>query len=207
MRKNRLPSVKRGLIIVVSAPSGSGKTTLCKKLLETNHKLIYSISATTRAPRAGEFDGKDYFFTNVKIFKKMIKNNEFVEWAEVHGNYYGTPKKYLEKTLSRGYDVILDIDVQGGEAIKNTYPESVLIFIAPPSLDELKKRLVTRAQDNSKTIALRLKNAQKEMSYVKFYDYLVINDKLDTALDQLKSIIRAEHTKIKRHKKPNLYLN
>jgi len=185
---------RKGLIIVISGPSGVGKTTLFKKLQKVAPELKYSISYTTRKPRKNEVHSKDYFFVTEDEFKQMIKSKKFLEWAIVHNNYYGTLKKFVDDTISQGKDVILAIDVQGARKIKKIYPKNlVLIFILPPSWEELRTRLYARAKDNLKTIKLRLQNAKKELRYITDYDYLVINDKITTAVKKIKEIINSVH--------------
>jgi len=185
---------RKGLIIIISGPSGVGKTTLFKKLQKVAPELKYSISYTTRKPRKNEVHSKDYFFVTEDEFKQMIKSKKFLEWAIVHNNYYGTLKKFVDDTISQGKDVILAIDVQGARKIKKIYPKNlVLIFILPPSWEELRTRLYARAKDNLKTIKLRLQNAKKELRYITDYDYLVINDKITTAVKKIKEIINSVH--------------
>ncbi|OGS23552.1 MAG: guanylate kinase [Elusimicrobia bacterium RIFOXYB2_FULL_48_7] len=189
---------KKGLIIVTSAPSGAGKTTICRKLLKRLENTVASVSVTTRKPRGQEKNSKDYFFVSDKIFRNMASRNEFAEWALVHGHYYGTPKKLLENTINRGKNIILVIDVQGGEKIKKLYPGEVFVFIVPPSKKALRQRLIKRAQDSSTTIDMRLRNAEKEMSYARDYDYLVVNDKIDEAVNKVIAIVTAEKCRITR---------
>ncbi len=191
-------AVKKGLFIVVSAPSGAGKTTLCSALFAALPGIRFSVSCTTRTPRAGEVDGRDYFFISEAVFKRMISQNAFVEWAVVHGHYYGTPKKHLITSIRNGTDIVLDIDVQGGLAIKKLFPEALMIYIMAPSIAELKKRLLARGKDTGQVIALRVKNACKELKSLKRYDYLIINDDLAEASADLISIVRAEHRRISR---------
>ena len=188
--------MKKGKIIVLSAPSGAGKSTLYKEILKKVKNLKYSISHTTRPKRSGEVNGRDYFFVNEESFKKLIKKKEFVEWAKVHGNYYGTSRSFIKKTIDSGYDVILDIDVQGAVQLRKIYPEAVLVFIMAPSFKELEKRLVLRKKDSPEVIKKRLVNAKKEVKYIPKYNYLIINDKFQDALGDLKSIIISEHLKI-----------
>ncbi|MFN3967096.1 MAG: guanylate kinase [Endomicrobiia bacterium] len=189
---------KKGLIIVISGPSGAGKTTVCKEILKRIKNTVFSVSATTRKPRKGEIQGRDYFFVSKEKFKEMIRNKDLIEWAIVHNNYYGTPKKFLQKTINSGKDIILDIDVQGGRKIKKLYPKGVFIFLMPSSLKALEQRIRKRAQDDEKTIKIRMKNVKKEISYMSDYTYLVINDKLNDAVEDIISIIKAEHRKIER---------
>lgn len=188
---------KKGIIFVISAPSGTGKTTLCEKLLKLLPDLKLSISHTTRKPRNGERNGIDYYFIDKETFKKMIDTDEFVEWAEVYGNFYGTSKKAINSLISNGYDILLDIDTQGAKNIKKLHPDSVLIFILPPSLDELERRLINRNEDKN-VIKLRLSKASQEISQYKFYDYVVINDNIEQASSNLLCIIHAERLKTKR---------
>lgn len=188
---------KKGIIFVISAPSGTGKTTLCERLLKILPDLKMSISHTTRQPRPYEKNGVDYFFVDEKNFEKMIANEEFIEWAEVYGNFYGTSKKVILDLIKNGYDILLDIDTQGAKNIRKLYPDSVLIFILPPSLKELEKRLLLRNEDRD-IIDKRLSKASQEISQYKFYDYVVINDSIERALNDLLSIIYAERLKTKR---------
>ncbi|MCL2390399.1 MAG: guanylate kinase, partial [Endomicrobia bacterium] len=187
-----------GNIIVVSAPSGAGKTSVCNAVIEGDKNTIYSISYTTRKPRDGEENGVEYFFVNETKFQKMAKEGKFAEWAKVHGNYYGTPKSFLDKTLKNGKNVILDIDVQGGINIKKHYPGACMIFITTPDLKTLEKRLVLRNKDSKETIKIRLENAKKELKSLPKYEYLVINDDLDKAIDSVKTIIKSLDYKIKK---------
>ncbi|MCL2484700.1 MAG: guanylate kinase [Endomicrobia bacterium] len=189
---------RQGNIIVVSAPSGAGKTSVCNAIIENDKNTIYSISYTTRKPREGERNGSEYFFADEKKFKKMIKSGEFVEWAKVHGNYYGTPKSFLNKTLKKGLNVLLDIDVQGGLKIKKQYPQACMIFIMPPDLKTLEKRLTSRNKDSKETIKIRLENAKKELKSLPKYEYLVINDTLDKAIAAAQTIIKSLDYKIKK---------
>lgn len=184
---------EKGLIIVISAPSGAGKTTLCRLISASMPKVKYSISSTTRPMRTGEKNGYDYFFLSKEEFIKNIKRGGFAEWALVHGNYYGTPKKALNALLEHGYDVIMDIDVQGGLKIKKAYRDAVLIFVMAPSFSELQKRLKGRNKDNNTVIEKRLANARKELKQLPRYEYLVINRELKTAQKEIEEIINAEH--------------
>ncbi|PMP70238.1 MAG: guanylate kinase [Thermodesulfovibrio aggregans] len=190
---------KRGNIFVISAPSGTGKTTLCERLLKALPDLKMSISHTTRKPRPGETNGVDYFFVDKKTFEEMISKEEFIEWAEVYGNFYGTSKNVISQLMKQGYDILLDIDTQGAKNIKKLYPESILIFILPPSMKELERRLLQRNEDKD-TIKKRVSKAGEEISQYKLYDYIVINDNLEKALNELLCIVCAERLKTKRIK-------
>ncbi|WP_456325420.1 guanylate kinase [Desulfonauticus submarinus] len=183
---------KTGLLVIISAPSGAGKSTLISLLRKDFSKFEFSISYTTREPRAGEIHGKDYFFVSKKEFIKLKKENFFAEWAEVHGNYYGTPKEAVLKALKQGKDLLFDIDVQGAKQIKQNLNKGIFIFIFPPSLKELKRRLKKRNTDSPETINIRLANARKEIQEANIFDYWIINDKLEAAYLELKSIIIAE---------------
>jgi len=182
----------KGSLFIVSAPSGAGKTTLCKKIIETLDNLRASVSVTTRKPRTGEVDGEDYAFITDKRFRRMIDKGEFVEWAEVHGNLYGTVKKRLEQIIASGNDVILDIDTQGARQIKKTYGNGVFIFILPPSMTELRNRLEKRMSKTREDMERRLKRAVEEIREYKMYDYVIINDLLNSSLRKFESIILAE---------------
>lgn len=190
----------KGLLIVISAPSGTGKTTLTHMLLKEFPNLEFSVSYTTRKPRPGEVNGKDYFFVDRKTFEKMVEERDFLEWAEVYGNLYGTSKTQVLKALHQGKDVLLDIDTQGALQVKKNFPEAVLIFILPPSLKELERRLRNRGTDDEETIERRLKIARKEIERAPLYDYIVVNDVLEKAFEQLKSIIIAEKCRTERLK-------
>ena len=196
-----------GLLIIISAPSGTGKSTLCRKLIRNFPNARYSVSLTTRAPRRGEVQGKDYFFVSRNEFKEKIKSDELAEWALVHGHYYGTPGKFLKKNLAKGRDVILDIDVRGAMKLKKKYPQALFIFLAPPSFSELQRRIKGRKRNSKATIKKRLTNARWEMGRIGSYDYLVINDRLVDAFTRVKSIILAEKSKVKRSKEKIKRLN
>ena len=175
----------RGILIIVSGFSGAGKGTVMKKLMSEYDNYALSISATTRSPRPGEQDGREYFFKTVEEFETMIENNQLIEYAKYVGNYYGTPKEYVEKMLDEGKDVILEIEMQGTMKVKEMMPETVLVFITPPTAEELKKRLEGRGTEDSETIKARLKRASEEVVYMDKYDYLLINDKLDECVENL----------------------
>ncbi|MDO8733545.1 MAG: guanylate kinase [Elusimicrobiota bacterium] len=182
--------MKTGIPIVISAPSGAGKTTLIKLLMKKVIGLSYSVSATTRPSSKKEKNGRDYFFISAKEFLQRKKANEFIETALVHGHHYGTLKKQLDQKLKTGKAVVLDVDVKGAINVRKHCPQSLLIFIAPPSIKILEERIKNRHRDTEKEIQRRLKNARKEMRYKKFYDYVIVNDKLDRAFNELKKIMR-----------------
>lgn len=184
-----------GCLFIISAPSGAGKTSLVRALLQSNQNLSLSISHTTRAPRSGEINGRDYHFVNQETFRQMLLNGEFVESAEVYGNLYGTSQKWINSAIASGQDILLEIDCQGAMQIRQIFPESISIFILPPSLDALAARLKTRAQDDPDIIQKRLAAAREEVSHIIEFDYAIINDKLDEALNDLISVVRAERLK------------
>ncbi len=181
-----------GILFVISAPSGAGKSTLIRRLRERVDGLGFSVSHTTRPPRAGETDGVEYHFVSRAEFERMADAGAFAEWAEVHGNLYGTSFAALEAETSRGRDVLLDIDVQGALALVDRVPGAVLVFVAPPSPGELRRRIESRALDAPEVIERRLAAARTEMAAAGRYDYLVVNDDLETAADELAAIVRAE---------------
>ena len=180
-----------GHLYIVAAPSGAGKTTLVRLLLEKDPDINVSISSTTRLPRTGESDGREYHFVGVQNFLDMVSQGEFLEWAEVHGNYYGTSKRWIEKEMEAGRDVLLEIDWQGAQQVRKVFPKAIGIFILPPSLEELKSRLSGRGTDSAETIARRFAAARDEMRHVDEFDYVIINDDLQQALDNLRSIVCA----------------
>ncbi len=185
--------MRHGLLLVVSAPSGAGKTTLCKRLLAEESEISFSISYTTRTPRPKEVPGKDYFFISRELFQKMIKEGAFLEWAEVYGNLYGTAKEPVLKALNQGRDILLDIDVQGAFQVREKLgPEAVLVFILPPSLEELERRLRARSTEDEATLKRRLEEAKREIAQAHRFDYLVLNDILEEALFRLRAILHAE---------------
>ncbi|KZZ82899.1 guanylate kinase [Bacillus sp. SJS] len=190
---------ERGLLIVLSGPSGVGKGTVRKEIFsQDDTKFHYSISVTTRKPRTGEVDGIDYFFKSREEFEEMIKNDKLLEWAEFVGNYYGTPVDYVEKTLSEGKDVFLEIEVQGALQVRKAFPEGLFIFLMPPSLDELKNRIVTRGTESADIIENRLLAAKEEILLMDAYDYVVENDHVNLACDRIKAIVTAEHCRRER---------
>ncbi len=185
--------MRKGNPIVVSAASGTGKTSLCRRLLQTLSNTVRSVSYTTRPRRGEELDGRDYFFISDEEFDRMIENGEFIEWAQVFTRRYGTGWRAVQRQLDEGLDVLLDIDVQGGLQIREKLPDAVLIFLLPPSMDELRRRLVNRAEDTPEAIELRLAKARAEIVQSQAYDYLVVNDDFDQAELDLRAIIRAHH--------------
>jgi guanylate kinase len=185
-----------GLLLVLSAPSGAGKTTLAHMLVKQFPHAEFSISYTTRSARGAERNGKDYHFVDTAVFRQMIERNEFVEWAEVHDNFYGSSKRVIEHSYQPGGIAVFDIDVQGGTSIKRKYPDAVCIFILPPSMEELERRLRARGTDSEDVIGRRMLAARAECERgAMAYDYLVLNDRLDEAFEQLKSIVIAERSK------------
>jgi guanylate kinase len=183
------PSAATGHLFILSAPSGAGKSTLCRALLDHFADLQYSVSHTTRSPRAGEQPGIDYYFISPVRFEEMIEQGRWAEWAKVHGNYYGTSAEDIENHLSAGRDVLLDIDVQGAAQILKRYPDSVSIFIMPPSMDALKTRLKKRGTDSRETIEKRLAEAENEIRQKDRYRHVIINDRLENAIAELVAII------------------
>jgi len=191
--------LKRGTLLIISAPSGAGKTTILQKIMATVSGLAFSVSHTTRGPRPGETNGVDYHFISHKTFQKMRDDNAFLEWAEVHGNFYGTSRHEVDRLLDQGKDVILDIDVQGAMQVRNNAGiPSVSLFIMPPSLAELEKRLRGRATDAEDTIRLRLNNARREMREADQYDHMIVNDTVEDAVDMVRAVILAERSRKRR---------
>lgn len=181
-----------GNLFVVSAPSGAGKSSLVNALLELDSQVYRSISHTTRPPRGQEKHGREYFFTSREDFEKMIAAKAFVEWANVHGNMYGTAKKAIEDRLTKGADIVLEIDYQGALQIKESFPNAVLIFILPPGWDELRSRLENRGEDTSEVIEMRLNNAKEEMGQVHKFDFVIINELFERALFDLKAVVHSQ---------------
>ena len=179
----------RGHLFIISGPSGTGKSTIAKATLQKRPQLGYSVSFTTRPPRVDEKDGVDYYFIDEDAFRRKIDANELAEWAEVHGHLYGTSARYIEETLASGRDILLDIDVEGTKRLSARYPEAISVFITPPTMKELEKRLNRRGTDSAEVVAQRLKNAQAEMSQLHCYDHVIVNDDLDEALRDLETII------------------
>ena len=190
--------MSKGSLFVISAPSGTGKTTILKKIMAEVERLNFSVSHTTRQPRKGELDGVDYHFVDKPAFVRMREQGDFLEWAEVHGNYYGTSQAEVEKQLAAGIDVVLDIDVQGAQQVREIAADAVTVFIAPPCWEEQKKRLMARGTDSAEVIELRLANGRREMEDARLYQYLIINETVDEAADILRAIILARRSATRR---------
>ncbi|MGB8955171.1 MAG: guanylate kinase [Tumebacillaceae bacterium] len=191
--------IQKGLLIVLSGPSGAGKGTVCKALLPSMPTTHYSVSCTTRQPREGEVEGVNYFFKTVEEFKEMVSNDELLEYAEVYTNYYGTPRKYVEDTLEAGENVVLEIDIQGALQVKKQFPHGVFIFLIPPSLSELKSRIIGRGSETEESFNRRFGAAAEEMSYISEYDYVVVNDEVANACEKIRAIIITERCSVKRN--------
>ncbi len=189
---------RQGIIFIVSAPSGTGKTSLCNALVDSLPNLHYSISYTTRVSRQAEADGADYHFISKPSFQQLVEEDRLAEWAEVYGNWYGTPKDFLEKHVKMGHDLLLDIEGSGARQIMGSFPDAVTILVLPPSLNDLKKRLKGRGTEDRQALSERLEKAIEEIRESAWYQYLVVNDKLETATEKLKSIIVAERCKRER---------
>ncbi|MDO5403789.1 MAG: guanylate kinase [Eubacteriales bacterium] len=187
--------VNKGLLIVLSGFSGAGKGTVVKRMMELHNEYALSISATTRSPREGEVDGREYFFKSVDEFKQMIAKNELIEYAQYVSNYYGTPKAYVEKQLEEGRNVILEIEIQGALKIKEMFPDTVLMFIIPPTAKELENRLRGRGTEDDAAIKARLKRAVEESLGVESYDYIITNDEVDLCVERIHDIVTAEKCK------------
>lgn len=184
--------IEKGRLIVVSGPSGAGKSTVVFKAINGRNKMCFSTSVTSRKPRPGEVDGREYFFIDAEKFEQMVRNDELLEHAVYVGNYYGTPRKFVEDKLADGDSVFLDIEVQGARQVKEKKPDAIMIFLIPPSLGELKKRLESRGTETEETIKGRLARAREEYAEADFYDYIVVNDDIDAAANELLSILTAE---------------
>ena len=195
--------MNKGLLILISAPSGAGKTSLVNEIIDRDDLLIKSVSHTTRAKRPGEEESIDYFFTTESEFNQMVLNNDFIEHAEVFGNFYGTSKNYVEENLDSGFDVILEIDWQGARQIQSVKREAVSIFIAPPTKQELENRLRKRGKDSEETISIRMSQATSDMKKADSYNYVVVNDSFETATNQLLTIISAERLRTSHQIKSN----
>jgi guanylate kinase len=190
----------RGILFVVSSPSGGGKGTLVQHVLKKVPNLSYSVSFTTRAPRNGEVDGREYFFVTPEKFEQMVAANEFLEWAYVHGKQYGTARQQVVREISQGRDIILEVDVQGAASVRELIPDSVSIFILPPSFAVLKRRLQARGTDSPEELDLRLRNAPAELKDYSAFEYLILNDEADRAAEQMTAIVHAERARLSRQK-------
>lgn len=186
---------REGIILIISAPSGAGKTTLCNHLLKRFPNMRESISYTTRTPRAGEVHGEDYFFVSREEFQRMVADDAFAEWAEVHGNLYGTALATIEEARKNGVDLVLDIDCQGAQRLKEQIERCVYIFILPPSMEELRRRLESRSSDPQDVIDRRIERAAAEIKEARWYDYIIINDRFETAFEELSAIVVAHSRK------------
>ena len=191
---------RKGLLLVVSGPSGAGKGTICKALLNKNDQIKLSVSATTRKPRNGEVHGVNYFFIEKEEFTKMIENGEFLEYAQIYDNFYGTLKAAIIECLEKGQDVILEIEMQGARQIKEVYPEGVFIFVLPPSLEELKSRIVGRGTETQEEIEKRFSCAFEEINQIVNYDYFIVNEDIEKSVSDVEAIICAEKNKVTRYK-------
>ncbi|GAA5415053.1 guanylate kinase [Paraliobacillus ryukyuensis] len=189
---------EKGILFVLSGPSGVGKGTVRKALFKKDTDLQYSISMTTRDKRAGEKEAVDYFYRTREKFEQMIRDNQLLEYAEYVGNYYGTPRYYVEETLAAGKDVFLEIEVQGALQVKENFPEGVFVFLSPPSLEELKNRIVKRGTESDDLVANRLHAAKEEIELMDAYDYVVVNDNVNKAVDKVQAIVKSEHCKRER---------
>jgi guanylate kinase len=189
---------ERGILFVISSPSGGGKGTLIRRVLTRMPRLGYSVSWTTRAPRQGEVNGREYHFVTIEEFTAARERGEFLEWASVHGNFYGTSLKVVERDLTAGRDIVLEIDVQGAASVRRIGIAAVSVFILPPSFEILRRRLTGRQSENSDTLALRLRNSRGEVEHYRQFDYLVLNDDVDRAATQLASIVYAERARRER---------
>lgn len=189
---------EQGILFILSGPSGVGKGTVRKELFNQITDLKYSISMTTRDRRTGEINGVDYFYKTKQEFEHLIEQNQLLEYAQYVNNYYGTPRAYVEKTLAAGHDVFLEIEVQGALQVKENFPEGVFIFLFPPSLEELKNRIVDRGTESTDLVLNRLNEAKNEIKQMNAYDYVVVNDQVDVAVSKIQSIIQSEHLKRER---------
>lgn len=193
--------MRKGLLIVISGASGTGKGTVCKKILSEMKNIYYSISATTRQPRVGETDGVEYFFITPEEFQNWIAEDKFLEYAQVYGNFYGTPLHKIEERLSRGENILLEIDVQGALNVMKKVSDGIYIFLLPPSLEELRERIKNRGSESDESLERRFKAAKDEITIGKKYQYVVVNDDVDNAVEKIKSIITAELCKVERNEK------
>ena len=190
---------KKGLLVVVSGPSGAGKGTICKNFMELNKEMLLSISSTTRNPRENEIDGVNYNFITKQDFEDLIGTDSLLEYVHVFGNYYGTPKKWVLECIEKGKDVLLEIEIVGAMKVKERYPDAILVFVLPPSLKELKNRIITRGTETIEQIENRMARAMQEIKTIEKYDYFIFNDNLTRAVDDLEAIISAEKNKVNRY--------
>ncbi len=197
---------RKGLVLVISGPSGAGKGTICKSLVNKREDVHLSVSTTTRAPRAGEVEGINYHYITQEKFKSMIDNDELLEWAQIYGNFYGTPKSEILEQINRGINVVLEIEMQGAMQIKDLLPEAVFIFILPPSLDELKSRIIGRATETEEQINQRLSSALSEIRRISDYDYFIFNNVVEKSVEEIEEIIKVEKNKVIRYKNDILKL-
>lgn len=191
---------RKGLLLVVSGPSGAGKGTICKELLKANKDIKLSVSATTRKPRVGEVEGINYYFVKKEKFQDLISANEFLEYAQIYDNFYGTPKSTIIESLNNGQDVLLEIEMQGAMQVKKVYPDGVFIFTLPPSLEELKNRIVGRGTETEEEIEKRFGCAFEEIKLIEDYDYFIFNKDIDTSVKEIENIIACEKNRVKRYK-------
>jgi len=187
---------RRGLLIVVSGPSGAGKGTICQNLLRTKNYIHPSVSTTTREPRVGEISGVDYNYISKEEFEKKIEKDDFLEYAQVYDNYYGSPRDFVIEQLAKGEDVLLEIDIQGALQVRQKFPEGIFVFILPPSMKELKNRIINRGSETKESLEKRFTSAYREIKFLKKYDYFIINDKVEKATNTLISIIEAEKSRV-----------
>jgi guanylate kinase len=187
--------IPRGILFVISSPSGGGKGTIIRRVLDDVRDLSYSVSFTTRAPRQGEVDGREYFFVTQPVFERMVAEGEFLEWACVHGNLYGTAKRQVAEETAAGTDIVLEVDVQGAASVRQLALDSVSIFILPPSYEVLRERLIARGTDGPEELEMRLRSAPEELRQYEAFDYVIINEEIDRAASQLAAIIHAERTR------------
>lgn len=187
--------MKPGILVVVSGPAGVGKGTVVSQIRKRNQDVVFSVSATSREPRPGEIDGKNYYFISRTRFEEMIENNDLLEWVEYCGNYYGTPKAYVESEMSKGHIVLLEIEVEGAGNIKRQFPGCVSIFITPPTLEELRNRIIKRGTESPNVIEERMKRAEKELEQINEYDYIIINDTVEESTEKFLEILEKERKK------------
>lgn len=191
--------MEKGLFVVVSGPSGAGKGTVCEKLIRRNSMLFYSISVTTRLPRKDEENGVNYHFVSVEEFNRLKEEGALMEWAEIYGNYYGTPLHAVKEKISQGYDVILEIDVQGAAQVRQNFREGISIFLLPPSIEDLRRRILKRGTETTESMEKRLSSALKEMQEVWNYDYVVVNKDINLSVERIESIIKVEKYRVDRN--------